>query len=94
MPTLIPLGDRIVVKRDKTSKETKTDGGIILLNNESGKPLEGVVVLSGPGRITDHGELIPNVVEKGQRVMFAKWTEYGDKENVIVREVDIIGIVL
>ena len=90
MATLIPLGDRVIVKRDEAISKTK--GGILLVNDSQEKPREGVVVIVGPGRITDHGELIPMAVEKGQRVMFAKWMDYGHKENVIVREADIIGI--
>lgn len=90
MATLIPLGDRVIVKRDTAIAKTK--GGILLPNESQEKPREGIVVIVGPGRITDHGELIPMAVEKGQRVMFAKWLDYGHKENVIVREADIIGI--
>ncbi len=90
MTTLIPLGDRVIVKRDEAISKTK--GGILLVSDQQEKPREGVVVIVGPGRITDHGELIPMAVEKGQRVMFAKWMDYGHKENVIVREADIIGI--
>lgn len=90
MATLIPLGDRVIVKRDEAVSKTK--GGILLVSDQQEKPREGVVVIVGPGRITDHGELIPMAVEKGQRVMFAKWMDYGHKENVIVREADIIGI--
>jgi chaperonin GroES len=88
--TLIPLGDRVIVKRDEAVSKTK--GGILLVKDSLERPQEGTVVLVGPGRITDHGELIPMAVEKGQRVMFAKWQDYGHKENVMVREADIIGI--
>jgi chaperonin GroES len=90
MATLIPLGDRVIVKRDESV--TKTKGGILLPNESQEKPREGTVVIVGPGRITDHGELIPMAIEKGQRIMFAKWMDYGHKDNVIVREADIIGI--
>ena len=90
MATLIPLGDRVIVKRDTALAKTK--GGILLPSESQEKPREGIVMIVGPGRITDHGELIPMAVEKGQRVMFAKWLDYGHKDNVIVREADIIGI--
>lgn len=90
--TLIPLGDRVIVKRDEAVSKTK--GGIILVNESQEKPREGIVITVGPGRITEHGDLIPMAVEKGQRIMFAKWMEYGHKENVIVRESDIIGILI
>ena len=90
MAALIPLGDRVIVKRDEAISKTK--GGILLVADAQEKPREGTVVIVGPGRITDHGELIPMAVEKGQRVMFAKWLDYGHKDNVIVRESDIIGI--
>lgn len=90
MATLIPLGDRVIVKRDETVAKSK--GGILLPSELQEKPREGTVVIVGPGRITEHGDLIPMAVEKGQRIMFAKWMDYGHKDNVIVREADIIGI--
>lgn len=90
--TLLPLGDRVIVKRDDAVSKTK--GGILLVSESQEKPREGVVLVVGPGRITEHGDLVPMAVEKGQRIMFAKWMEYGHKENVIVRESDIIGIII
>ena len=89
---MIPLGDRVIVRRDDA--EEKTKGGILLPSGSQEKPREGVVITVGPGRITEHGDLIPMAVEKGQRIMFAKWMEYGHRENVIVRESDIIGIIV
>jgi len=92
MSNLLPLGDRVIVKRDETVAKTK--GGILLVNESQEKPREGIVLVVGPGRVTEHGDLVPMAVEKGQRIMFAKWMEYGHKDNVIVRESDIIGILV
>lgn len=91
---MIPMGDRIIVKREEVPD--KTQGGILLVSpsQHAEKPREGVVVAVGPGRITEHGEFVPMSIDVGQKVMFAKWMEYGHKENVIVREPDIIGILV
>ena len=69
---LIPLGDRILVKRSEENEQT-TSGGIIIPDTAKEKPQEGEVVAVGKGRILDSGERQAVDVEVGDKVLFAIW---------------------
>ncbi len=91
---LVPLGDRILVKRSNNDEQTTT-GGIIIPDTAKEKPQEGEVVAVGNGRILDNGERQPVDVAVGDLVLFAKYggTEvtYDNIEYLILREDDILA---
>lgn len=91
---LVPLGDRILVKRSEEDEQT-TSGGIIIPDTAKEKPQEGEVVEVGNGRLLDSGERQPVDVKKGDLVLFAKYggTEvtYDGTEYLILREDDILA---
>ena len=91
-----PLADRVVIK-PLEEMETKK-GGIIIPDTAKEKPMQGEVVEIGPGRSTDDGKIISMGVNKGDRVLYGKYsgTEVsidGD-EYLIMRESDIFAIVV
>ena len=90
-----PLADRVVIKPSPADEKTK--GGIILPDTAKEKPVEGVVVAVGPGKITDDGKKISPEVKVGDKVLYGKYsgtevTIEGD-EYLIMREADIFAIV-
>ncbi len=89
-----PLHDRVLVKR--VEEETKTKGGIIIPDSAKEKPIEGIVVAAGNGKILDNGEVRKLDVKKGDRVLFGKYSGSEVKiegvEHLILREEDILGI--
>ena len=91
---LVPLGDRILVKRSDDDEQT-TSGGIIIPDTAKEKPQEGEVVAVGNGRLLDSGERQPVDVAVGDLVLFAKYggTEvtYENDEYLILREDDILA---
>ncbi len=91
---LVPLGDRILVKRSDNDEQT-TSGGIIIPDTAKEKPQEGEVVAVGNGRLLDSGERQPVDVAVGDLVLFAKYggTEvtYDNDEYLILREDDILA---
>ena len=91
---LVPLGDRILVKRSDNDEQT-TSGGIIIPDTAKEKPQEGEVVAVGTGRLLDSGERQPVDVAVGDLVLFAKYggTEvtYENDEYLILREDDILA---
>ena len=91
---LVPLGDRILVKRSEND-EQMTSGGIIIPDTAKEKPQEGEVVAVGNGRLLDSGERQPVDVAVGDLVLFAKYggTEvtYDNNEYLILREDDILA---
>ncbi len=89
-----PLSDRIVVTR--TEEETKTKGGIIIPDSAKEKPLEGVVVAVGSGKVLKNGKVSPVEVKAGDKVLFGKYSGTEVKidgvEHVILREDDVLAV--
>jgi len=92
---IIPLHDRILVKR--VGEEEKTKGGIIIPDTAKEKPMQGKVIAVGKGALDKDGRLIPLEVKEGDTVLFGKYAgteiKIEGEEHLIVREDDILGIV-
>ena len=92
---LQPLNDRIVVKR--TEEEEVTKGGIIIPDTAKEKPMEGKIIAVGSGRIEEDGTKRALEVKVGDRVLFGKYAgteiKIEDKEHVILKEDEILGII-
>ena len=90
-----PLYDRILVKRIEEKEQKK--GGIIIPDSAKEKPMEGKVVAVGTGRVEKDGTKIPLQVKVGDRVLFGKYAgteiKIEDKEHVILREDEILGVI-
>jgi chaperonin GroES len=89
-----PLGDRIVVKR--TQNEEKTKGGIIIPDSAKEKPVEGLVIAVGAGKILKNGKLHPVEVKAGDKVLFGKYSgtevKLDGEEHVLLREDDLLAV--
>lgn len=93
---LKPLNDKILVTRvDKSKQETR--GGIIIPDTAKEKPMEGKVIAVGSGRRQKDGKKIPLEVKVGDRILFGKYAgteaKIGDKEHVIIKEDEVLGII-
>jgi len=90
-----PLHDRILVKR--IDEEAKTKGGLIIPDTAKEKPMEGKVLAVGKGRVDEDGVLHPLDVQKGDRVLFGKYSGQTVKvkgdELLVMREEDIMGVI-
>lgn len=90
-----PLQDRVVVRRVK--EEEKTKGGIIIPDSAKEKPIEGMIVAVGNGKVLDDGKLRALDVKAGDRVLFGKYSgtevKIEGEEHLILREDDILGVV-
>ncbi len=89
-----PLSDRIVVKR--TQEEEKTKGGIIIPDTAKEKPLEGLVVAVGSGKVLKNGKVHALDLKEGDKILFGKYSGTEIKldgvEHVILREDDILAV--
>jgi chaperonin GroES len=89
-----PLHDRVVV--EPLEQEDKTAGGIIIPDTAKDKPMQGKVISVGPGARSDDGSLHALDVEKGDTVLYGKWSgtevKLDGKTLLIMRESDIMGI--
>jgi chaperonin GroES len=92
---VVPLGDKIVVKRIEA--EEKTAGGIVLPDTAREKPRQGKVLSLGDGKLLTTGKRAPFTVKEGDRVLFSSWAgsevRMGAEELLIMTEDDILAIV-
>lgn len=92
---IVPLNDRVLIRRIEESKETR--GGIYIPEVAKEKPLEGKVVAVGDGRLDDNGKRILMAVKTGDRVLIGKYSgtevKIDEVEHVILREDEILGII-
>src|SRR5580765_6322429 len=91
-----PLNDRVLIKRMEPEETAKS--GLIIPDTAKEKPMEAKVVAVGVGRLNDSGKRIEMEVKAGDRVLIGKYTgtevRIEDIEHVIVREEEILGIVI
>ena len=90
-----PLFDRVLVERK--DEPSKTRGGLFLPESAKEKPMQGVVLAVGQGKVSDKGEVTPLQVKVGDLVAFGKYAgtevQVGGEDRLILREDDILGIV-
>ena len=90
-----PLYDRIVVKRIEDSAD-KTASGLFIPDSAKEKPQEGEVVAVGKGKRLEDGKLVALDVQKGDRILFGKYSgseiRLDGEEYMIMREDEILGI--
>ena len=90
---LVPLGDRVVLK--KIIAEETTKSGIVLPGSEKEKPQMAEVVAVGPGGVVD-GKTVTMEVQPGDQVVYAKYAgteiEVEDEKYKIIKQDDILAI--
>ncbi len=93
---LIPLGDRVLVRRMVEDEKRKTEGGIHLPDIAKEKPLKGIVVEAGKGRTLRDGSRVPLDVSEGDEVLFARYAgtelRINDKEYLVLREDEVLAV--
>ena len=94
-PKLVPLGDRVVVKRAEMEKTTT--GGIVLPDSATGKSQRGEVVSVGEGQVKNNGKLVALTVKAGDEVIFNSYAgdefKVGEETFLLMRENDILAVV-
>jgi chaperonin GroES len=84
-----PLADRVLV--EPAPAEQKTASGIIIPDTAKEKPLKGIVVAAGPGKIDE-----PMSVKTGDTVLYGQYSgteiKLDGNTYLIMRESDIYGI--
>ena len=91
---VVPLGDKIVVKRWEA--EEKTNGGVFLPDSARERPQQGRVLSVGDGKLLPNGTRAAQQVREGDRVLFSSWA--GCEVNVdgdqllLMSEGDILAV--
>ena len=91
-----PLGERVVIKMQEA--EDKTQSGIILPDTAKEKPIEGVVVAVGAGRVDANGNRVPLELKVGDKVVYSKFagtpvTQAGVEYLIINGERDVLAVI-
>jgi chaperonin GroES len=93
--SLRPMGDRVLVRKDKA--DDVTTGGIFIPDTAKEKVLVGEVIAVGRGKILEDGSIRPLDVKTGERVRFARYqgtdVRVGAEAFTIFREDDMLGVV-
>ena len=91
---ITPLHDRVLVRRLEEKESIK--GGIIIPDSAKEKPQEGEVVAVGKGKRLEDGKVVPLDVQKGDRILFGKYSgseiRIDGEELLIMREDEILGV--
>ena len=92
--TLVPLGDRVVLKQ--VEAEVTTKSGIVLRGEAQENPQQAEVVAVGPGGVVD-GKEVKMEVAVGDKVIYSKYSgtevKMDGTEYIIVKQNDILAIV-
>ena len=92
--TLVPLGDRVVLKQVEAEETTKS--GIVLPGQAQEKPQQAEVVAVGPGGVVE-GKEVKMEVAVGDKVIYCKYSgtevKMDGTEYIIVKQNDILAIV-
>jgi chaperonin GroES len=92
---LKPLGDRLIV--EPIEQEELTASGIVLPETAREKPMQGKVLVIGPGARKEDGSRIAMDVSKGDTVLYAKYAgtevKIENKKYLILKETDVLAIV-
>jgi chaperonin GroES len=95
MTTVIPLHDRVLVRRSDTDSQTAS--GIVIPDAAKEKPSQGTVLAVGPGKIDKSGTFVPTTVVEGNTVLFAKGAglkvKIDDEELVIITENELFATI-
>jgi len=90
-----PLHDRVVVRR--IEEEKTSAGGILIPDTAAEKPMTGVVLAIGNGKLQDSGELRALDVKVDDKVLFGKYSgtevKVDNQDILVMREDDIMGVI-
>ena len=92
--TFRPIANRILVRL--AEPKAQTAGGLYVPPTAQEKSSEGVVVATGPGRVTESGRLVEPTLRRGDRVLLPKYVgteiKLDGAPHMIVAEDEILGV--
>jgi chaperonin GroES len=94
MTEIIPIRDRLVIKKIEDALKTKT--GLVLPDDAKERPTKGEVLAVGEGRLNDEGKTLPMVVKKGDTILYPKYAGHpayiDNEEYLILNEDEVLAI--
>ena len=90
-----PLHDRVVIRR--TEDERTSPGGIVIPDSVAEKPIRGVVIAVGKGKILESGDVRALDLKKGDKVLFGKYSgtevKVDGEDLLVMREDDVMAVI-
>ena len=90
-----PLHDRVIIKR--LEEERTSQGGIIIPDTATEKPIKGKVIAVGKGKILENGEVRPLDVKVGDKILFGKYggteVKVDGEDLLVMREEDVMAVI-
>ncbi len=90
-----PMHDHVIIRRKE--EQPVSQGGIVIPDSATEKPVRGEVVAAGNGRVMSNGEVTPVDVNVGDEVLFGKYAgteiKLDDEQLLVMRESDILAVV-
>jgi chaperonin GroES len=90
---IVPLYDRIVLKREEAKSQTA--GGIVLPDTAKDKPQKGTVISVGDGHVSRDGKRHALTLKAGDKVIFTSYAgdeiSVGEEEYLLLRESDVLA---
>ena len=90
-----PIREYVLIRRIES--ESKTAGGLIIPDTAKEKPVQGIVIAVGEGKVCENGNVIKPIVKANDKVLFTKWSgtevKMNDETVVVMKESDIIAII-
>jgi chaperonin GroES len=92
---LRPQHDYIIVRRKAEAQQSA--GGILIPDSATEKPVQGVVIAVGKGKVLKSGNVISLDVKPGDQVLFGKFSgneiNINNEELLIMHESDVFAVV-
>ena len=93
--TFKPLYDNVLIKR--VEAQNQTSSGLYIPSSAQEKPQQATVVEVGPGKLSKDGNHQPMAVNKGDTILFGKYSGHELKlegeDFIILKETDILAVV-
>lgn len=95
--SIVPQGDRVLVKPEVAGDEKSPSGIIIPDTAQKEKPEQGKVVAVGEGKRNEKGDVLGMRVKEGDTIVFSKYgfdeVKIDDEEYYIVSESSILAVI-
>lgn len=92
---VVPLGDKIVVKRIEAEEVSR--GGIVLPDSAQETPNQGRVLSIGDGQLLPDGSRARHLVAEGDRILFGSFAGsevvVDGEQFLIMREEEVLAVV-
>jgi chaperonin GroES len=90
-----PLHDRVIIRR--MEEERMSQGGIVIPDSATEKPIKGEVIAVGNGKILESGDVRALDLKAGDKVLFGKYSgtevKVDGEELLVMTESDVMAVI-